>query len=129
MPRTHTLSVGFTLLGGGGPGVCGRLEEEEAREASTAERSRVLAQSRSLKERLVESRRGGGRVDEEDTELGFIYSRSLKFCAVEKERSTRSRKKKKKLKKKKQKKKKKTTKNLLSYSCNVFVWTVRERHL
>ena len=57
--------------------------------------------------------------------MSFIYSCSLKFRAVEKEgRNTRSR----KLKKKK-KTEKKTKKNLLSYNCKGFIWTVRERHL
>ena len=46
------------------------MEKDEAGEASIAERSRVLAQSRSLNERVVESQREGGRG--EDTELGLI---------------------------------------------------------
>ena len=70
MPRTHTRETGE-----GG--------------ASIAEGFRVFAQSCSLNERVVESQ----NIWEEDPRVGFIYSRSLKFRAVEKERrSTRSRK-------------------------------------
>ena len=46
MPRTHRLRAELTTLGGGGPGVRGRMEREEAGEASTEERSGDLAQSR-----------------------------------------------------------------------------------
>ena len=64
-------------------------------EASISEVFRVLSQLRSLNKRVVESQNM-----EEGSQSEFIYTRSLKFRAVEKEgRNTRSRKKKKKLKK------------------------------
>ena len=118
MPRIHTLRAELTTLDGGGPGVRGKMEKEEAGEVSIAERSRVLAQSRSLNEREVESQRGGGgggRGSGEDTESDSIYSRSLKFRAVKnKERKrTRSRKIK--------------EKNCKSYNCNDFNFGPSER--
>ena len=78
----------------------GWLEKEEAGEASILEVFRVLSQSRSLNKRVVESQNM-----EEGSQSEFIYTRSLKFRAVEKEgRNTRSRKLKKKKKLKKLKK-------------------------
>ena len=88
---------------------------------------RVLAQTRSLNKRVVESQ---NNIWKEGPRVSFIYSRSLKFRAVENERrNTRSR----KLKKRKKKTEKKTQKKKkhlkLSYDCKGFIWTVRERHL
>ena len=49
------LHAELTTLGGGGPGVHGKMEREEAGEASIEEHSGTLAQSCSLNKHIVES--------------------------------------------------------------------------